>query len=126
MTTPTHTFKPGDGVEIYPIQAPGLRKFDDAKYAWLDVSWDIDARSNDRFPCRLEVNCMNEPGALAQIAKVIGERDANIDNLHMDRGSNDFVKMTIDLQVWDLKHLTNIITLLRGLSVVSSVTRIFG
>ena len=69
---------------------------------------------------------MNEPGALAQIAKVIGERDANIDNLHMDRGSNDFVKMTIDLQVWDLKHLTNIITLLRGLSVVSSVTRIFG
>jgi (p)ppGpp synthase/HD superfamily hydrolase len=36
----------------------------------------------------------------------------------------DFTDMLIDVEVWDLKHLRDILTGLRGLPVVSSVERV--
>ena len=51
----------------------------------------------------------NEPGSLAQIAQVIAEHDGNIDNIRMTRRAPDFTDVMIDLEVYDLKHLTDII-----------------
>ena len=48
---------------------------------------------------------VNEPGTLAQVAQVIAEHDGNIDNIRMERQSPDFTSLTIDLEVYDLKHL---------------------
>ena len=50
---------------------------------WIDVTWDIDPERRERFPARIVVTVLNEPGTLAQIAQVIGEADGNIDNLRM-------------------------------------------
>jgi len=38
--------------------------------------------------------------------------------------ATDFSQMVIDIEVWDLKHLTRIIAQLRARSVVSSAVRI--
>ena len=54
---------------------------------------------------------VNEPGSLAQVATVIAEHDGNIDNISMSRRSPDFTELTIDLEVYDLKHLNGIIAL---------------
>ena len=56
---------------------------------------------------------------LAQVAQVIAEHDGNIDNIRMDRQSPDFTSLTIDLEVYDLKHLTSIIAQLRAKDVVA-------
>jgi (p)ppGpp synthase/HD superfamily hydrolase len=72
------------------------------------------------------VQSVNEPGSLAQIAQVIAENDGNIDNIRMTRVSPDFTSMTIDLEVYDLKHLTAIIAQLRAKPVVADVTRVNG
>jgi RelA/SpoT family (p)ppGpp synthetase len=117
---------PGEAITIYPIQAAALKDFEDAPERWLDLRWDIDERTPQRFPARLSVQSVNEPGTLAQIAQVIAEHDGNIDNIRMTRRASDFTELTIDLEVWDLKHLTAIIAQLRAKAVVAKAERVNG
>ena len=116
---------PGEAITIYPIQSPALADFEDAPGRWLDVRWDVDDQAR-RFPARIAVQSVNEPGSLAQIAQVIAEHDGNIDNIRMERKSPDFTDLTIDLEVYDLKHLTSIIAQLRAKPVVAGAERVNG
>jgi GTP diphosphokinase / guanosine-3',5'-bis(diphosphate) 3'-diphosphatase len=115
---------PGEGITIYPIQSPTLQQYEDQPERWLDVRWDVDEGTPHRFPARLAVQSVNEPGTLAQVAQVIAEHDGNIDNVRMERQSPDFTALTIDLEVYDLKHLTAIISQLRAKAVVAKVERV--
>src|SRR6266700_1718816 len=103
---------PGEGITIYPIQSPALK--------------DVDESTPQRFPARIMVDNVNEPGSLAQVATVIAEHDGNIDNISMSRRSPDFTELTIDLEVYDLKHLSAIIAQLRAKAVVARVERVNG
>jgi GTP pyrophosphokinase len=117
---------PGEGITIYPIQSPALKDFEEEPERWVDVRWDIDESSPQRFPARLFLQNVNEPGSLAQIAQVIADHDGNIDNISMHRRSPDFTEQTIDLGVYDLKHLSAIINQLRAKAVVAKVERVNG
>ena len=115
---------PAQGITIYPIHAEALKAFDEEPERWIDVTWDIDEDNPQRFPARISVVVLNEPGSLAQIATVIGEADGNIDNVKMTNRGPDFSEMMIDLEVWDLKHLNDILAGLRAKDVVSAAERI--
>lgn len=117
---------PGEGVTIYPIQSPSLAAFDNEPDRWIDVRWDLESGSTQRFPARIKLQSINEPGSLAQIAQVIADHDGNIDSVNMKRRTQDFTDVTIDLTVWDLKHLNAIIAELRAKRVVSRVDRVTG
>ncbi|MEM7399477.1 MAG: bifunctional (p)ppGpp synthetase/guanosine-3',5'-bis(diphosphate) 3'-pyrophosphohydrolase [Pseudomonadota bacterium] len=114
---------PGQGITIYPIHAAALKEFDDEPERWIDVTWDIDEDNPQRFPAKIEVTAMNEPGSLAQIATVISEVDGNIQNIKMTNQVADYTEMLIDLDVWDLQHLNEILAGLRAKDVVSKATR---
>lgn len=115
---------PGEAVTIYPIQSPSLAAFDNEPERWLDVRWDLDDKRPQRFPARIVLNSINEPGSLAQITTTIAEHDGNIDSVSMVRPTPDFTDVTIDLTVWDLKHLSAIISELREKRVISRVERV--
>ncbi|HRJ69147.1 MAG TPA: bifunctional (p)ppGpp synthetase/guanosine-3',5'-bis(diphosphate) 3'-pyrophosphohydrolase [Beijerinckiaceae bacterium] len=117
---------PGEGITIYPIQSPALTAFDDEPWRWLDVRWDLEEGGRMRFPAQINLAVINEPGTLAEIAKVIGDTDANIDSIAMTSKSADFREMQIDLEVWDLKHLNAIIAELKTKPQVSRVERVNG
>jgi RelA/SpoT family (p)ppGpp synthetase len=117
---------PGEGITIYPIQSPALSEFEDNPERWLDVRWDEEDQAPRRFPARIAVQSVNEPGSLAQITQVIAEHDGNIDNIRMTRRAPDFTDVTIDLEVYDLKHLTAILAQLRAKSVVAKAERVNG
>jgi GTP diphosphokinase / guanosine-3',5'-bis(diphosphate) 3'-diphosphatase len=117
---------PGEGITIYPIQSPTLKEFEETPERWLDVRWDMDERTPQRFPARIAIQSVNEPGTLAQIATVIAEHDGNIDNVSMNRRSPDFTECIIDLEVYDLKHLNAIIAQLRAKKVVAAADRVTG
>src|SRR3978361_497548 len=110
---------PGEGITIYPIQSPALKDFEEQPERWLDVRWDVDESPPQRFPARILVDNVNEPGSLAQVATVIAEHDGNIDNISMSRRSPDFTELTIDLEVYDLKPLSAIIAQLRAKAVAA-------
>src|SRR5271165_6108331 len=76
---------PGEGITIYPIQSSALKDFEDTPERWLDVRWDIDGTTPQRFPARIALQTVNEPGSLAQIARVIAGHDGKIDNIRMSR-----------------------------------------
>ena len=117
---------PGEGITIYPIQSPALSEFEDNPERWLDVRWDEEEQAPRRFPARIAVQSVNEPGSLAQITQVIAEHDGNIENIRMTRRAPDFTDVTIDLEVYDLKHLTAILAQLRAKSVVAKAERVNG
>ena len=115
---------PGEGITVYPIQSPALQAFEDKPERWLDVRWDVEESSPQRFPARIKVNSVNEPGSLAQVTQVIAEHDGNIDNIRMTRRAPDFTELQIDLEVYDLKHLNAIISQLKAKEVVGGVERV--
>jgi RelA/SpoT family (p)ppGpp synthetase len=115
--------EPGQGITIYPIHAEALKEFDDQPERWIDVRWDTDENNQDKYPAQILVTAINEPGTLAQIAQIIGEAGGNIDNVKMNREAKDFTELLIDLEVWDLSHLNEIISGLRSKSVVSDIKR---
>jgi len=118
--------QPGSGITIYPIQSPALTAFDDHPERWIDVRWDIDEHMKERFPARITVAAINEPGSLAEISQVIAANDANIHQLSMARTAPDFTEMDFELEVWDLKHLTRLISQLKDIGCVSDVRRVHG
>jgi (p)ppGpp synthase/HD superfamily hydrolase len=115
---------PGEAITIYPIQSPALKAFEDTPERWLDVRWDVEESSPQRFPAQVKVHSVNEPGSLAQVAQVIAEHDGNIDNIRMTRRAPDFTELLIDLEVYDLKHLNAIIAQLRAKKVVANAERV--
>jgi (p)ppGpp synthase/HD superfamily hydrolase len=117
---------PGEAITIYPIQSASLSEFEDKPERWLDVRWDAEESTPSRFPARIAVQSVNEPGSLAQITQVIAEHDGNIDNIRMTRRAPDFTDVLIDLEVYDLKHLTAIIAQLRAKPVVAKAERVNG
>ncbi len=115
---------PGEGVTIYPIQSPALKEYDDEPERWLDVRWDVDEDSAARFPARIEVTELNEPGSLAQVTQVIADNEANISSIRTIKSAPDFSVILIDVEVYDVKHLNRLIAQLRARPAVSQVVRV--
>ena len=72
---------------------------------------------------RLSVVVANETGALGNLSTVIGKNGGNITNLKITNRTSDFFEMLIDVDVHDVKHLTNIMAALRATPVIHSVER---
>ena len=117
---------PGEGITIYPIQSPSLSAFDEEPWRWLDVRWDVEEGERRRYPARLIVSVINEPGSLAEVARVMAETDANIDNIVMRSKTRVFREMLFDIEVWNIKHLTTIITDLKAKPMIANVDRVVG
>lgn len=115
--------QPGQGIRIYQIHSPRLKEFEHE--GWIDVTWDVDPDMPGRFPARVSVTAVNAPGSLADIAKIIGEAGGNIDNVKMARKAADFTVMHIEVEVFDLVHLNQILAGLRARPTVATVERLF-
>ncbi len=120
-------FTPGDGITIYPIFAQGLEAFDTQPERWIDLTWD-NIEDGQRFPARINITIINEVGALAQVAQVIGEQGANIDELQLAarEGVRDFFDLTVLLEVEDVRHLNSVMNGLKAKAAVSQVSRVTG
>lgn len=114
----------GEGITIYPSQSKILAKCKEEGVELIDVRWDIDDDNPERFPARIRILVSNKPGTLAMVAEIIAQSDGNIQNLSMKVLVDEFMEMEIDIDVWGLSHLTQIIKQLNSKSVISKVDRI--
>ena len=108
-----------------PGTAPALQRFDDEPERWIDVRWDLDEANKSRFMARVMINALNEPGTLASVAQSIATLDVNIRGLNMVRIGTDFSELALDVEVWDLRQLNQLLSQLKDLDCVSTVTRAF-
>jgi GTP pyrophosphokinase len=116
----------GKGVTIHTIDCETLESFADAPERWLDVSWSMGPEGDGMHVGRLHVVLANGPGNLGSMSTVIGRANGNISNLKITSRSLDFFELMVDVEVSDVRHLTNIIAALRATPVVNSVERARG
>lgn len=113
----------GKGVVVHTIDCETLEDFAHVPDRWIDLSWGNGSQESESVS-RLSVIVQNQRGALAQIAHVIAESEANIANLKVAHRDAAFHSFLIDIEVRDLAHLTKIIAALRAAHVVASVDRV--
>ena len=116
----------GKGVMIHTIDCDTLENYADSPDCWLDVSWDPNEELQEDLTGRLFIMIMNEPGSLASLATVIAKNEGNISNLKTTHRSPDFFDLTVDVEVRDVKHLTDIIAALRATPEINTVERARG
>ena len=116
----------GKGVTIHTIDCETLETFTDSPERWLDVAWDTDNDDQSSHLGRVVVVVNNEPGGLGTLSMVIAKNHGNISNLKITNRSLEFFEMIVDIEVHDVKHLSNIIAALRTTPVISSVERARG
>lgn len=118
----------GKGVTIHTIDCRTLESFADMPERWLDVAWqddEVDSEMEARVG-RIKLVLLNEPGALSSLSTVIAKNLGNILNLKITHRSTDFFEMFIDVEVRNVKHLSNIIAALRATPAINSVERARG
>jgi len=116
----------GKGVSIHTIDCDTLDSFAETPERWLDVAWQLDGEADQLHTGRIQVTIGNEPGSLGTLTTLIGRNGGNISNLKIVHRSTDFFELLVDIEVKDVRHLTNIIAVLRALPVISSVDRARG
>jgi len=117
----------GKGVTIHTIDCETLEQFVQTPERWIDVSWDPDGGDSDqRHVGRVSVVVTNEPGSLSALSTTIAKNQGNITNLKITSRGQDFFEMIVDIEVRDVKHLSNIIAALRADPAINSVERARG
>jgi len=111
----------GKGVTIHTIDCDMLEQYADAPERWLDLSWNQD--DQDYQVGRVNLVVANEAGSLGNLSMVIAKNQGNISNLKITNRNADFFEMMVDIEVRDVKHLTNIMAALRASPAINSVER---
>ena len=112
----------GKGVAVHTIDCQSLEQYSNEPERWLDIAWGENAES-EMHTGRLKIMLANEPGALAELSNLVARAGANISNLNIINRTISYFEILLDLDVRDLKHLTDIITTLKGAKVISYVAR---
>jgi len=114
----------GKGVSVHTIDCESLESFHDMPERWVDISWDLGSSEDQIHTGRLSLVVANQRGGLASVATVVANGQGNITNLKITSRTKELMEMLLDIEVHDSKHLNDIMASLRGISVVSSVSRV--
>ena len=114
----------GKGVTIHSIDCEALENFADAPELWLDVSWTADTETPDVHIGRISTVIANERGSLGDMASLIARSLGNINNLKIIQRDPEFFTIVVDIEVQDVKHMSDILAALRANPAVQSVKRL--
>ena len=113
----------GKGVTVHTIDCMTLESFADSPERWVEVSWNVDDENGNKQVSRLNVTLVNEPGSLGELANTIATSGGNISNLKFTSRNLEFFDMTVDIEVENVRHLSDVMSALRAGKSVSSVDR---
>ena len=116
----------GRGVTVHTIDCETLETAAEQPDRWIDLSWDLKDSPSDMHVGRITLSVLNTPGSLGDLSTVIAKNNGNISNLKITHRSADFFDMLIDVEVRNVKHLTDIIAALRATPSINSVERARG
>ena len=109
------------GITIHRNECQNLKNFLNKPGKCSDVLWE---KSDDsEFLTSLVLTLKNEPGALADISKIISKNDSNIQSVTTKTLDENFTELTAKLAVKDIKHLELIKSQLKNNKTVTSIER---
>jgi GTP pyrophosphokinase len=116
----------GKGVTIHTIDCDSLEAFAATPERWIDVSWNVDEEDAAVHIGRINVTVHNEQGSLGNLTTVIAKNGGNITNLKITNRTLDFFDILLDIEIKDVKHLTDVVAALRATPSVNTADRARG
>jgi GTP diphosphokinase / guanosine-3',5'-bis(diphosphate) 3'-diphosphatase len=114
---------PGRGIVVHVASCPRLEAFDDQADQWVDLKWTELAKTGAVAVGRIRINAANERGVLGKLCAAVAQSNANIVKIATGERRADFIEITMEIEVEDLKRLTQILAALRSLAVVDRAVR---
>lgn len=111
----------GRGITIHTQNCKNIADFRKQPERWITVQWADDIGAT--FPADLHVEVTNQRGALATVAAVISDTDANIENVTLEDRDGIHTAINLTVAVRDRTHLARILRSLRKLDRVIRVMR---
>lgn len=114
-------FNSGLGITVHTNSCATAYKFDEMPELWVEVAWPRTSRH--RHSGRIKVLLLNEPGSLAKMCTVISQHSGNISFIQLEERKLNYFTFILDIEVADIDHLNNIISVLRSDKFIESAER---
>ena len=114
---------PNKGLVVHISSCPRLAEYDDRPELWRDLKWTELAKTGAVATARIRINASNQKGVLAKLCSAVAESNGNIVGISTGTRQPDFIELLMDIEVEDLKRLTQILAALRSLAVVDRAVR---
>jgi guanosine-3',5'-bis(diphosphate) 3'-pyrophosphohydrolase len=114
---------PERGVVVHTSSCPQLERYEDKPELWRDLKWTELAKTGTAAVARIRVSAANQRGVLAKLCAAVAESDGNIIGVATRTRQDDFIELVFEIEVEDLKRLTQILAALRSLAVVDHAVR---
>ena len=113
----------GKGVVAHAIDCPVLIDLEDQPDRWIDLHWQS-GRHAAANTVSLDLTIAHAAGVLGRICTLIGDRGANISDLHFVDKKPDYYRIVIDVDLRDVEHLHTLMMALDAESDVARVSRL--
>ncbi|WP_340694275.1 bifunctional (p)ppGpp synthetase/guanosine-3',5'-bis(diphosphate) 3'-pyrophosphohydrolase [Hyphomonas sp.] len=115
--------EPEKGLVVHVASCVKLAEYDDHPELWVDLKWTELAKTGAVAVARIRVNAANEKGVLAKLCTAVAQANGNIIRIATTERGTDFTEVVMEIEVEDLKRLTQILAALRSLAVVDRAVR---
>jgi GTP pyrophosphokinase len=118
-------FKEDKGIQVHAIDCDVLESYESYPELWIDLKWETEAGTHEHvYSVRIALEISNNPGSLGKVATLIGDYKGNIINLTVVERKDDFILIHIELDVYDLLHLQNILSAIEKVDYINSIERV--
>jgi RelA/SpoT family (p)ppGpp synthetase len=111
----------GRGVVIHRDSCRNLANFRKSSEKWINCTWENDI--DREFQTQIQVDTINKPGVLAEVAATIGDSGSNIEQVEVLGRHEDCSVLSFLILVRDRNHLARIIRGVRNMPNVVRVSR---
>jgi RelA/SpoT family (p)ppGpp synthetase len=111
----------GRGVVIHRNCCGNLSNFRKNAEKWIACSWE--EKIDREFSSQIQVDTINKPGVLAEVAATIGDSGSNIEQVEVLGRHEDCSMLSFLIKVKDRKHLARILRDVRNMPNVVRVAR---
>ncbi len=110
------------GIVIHTIDCDYLETLEDQPELWVDLGWRKSVEKTASVG-QIAVTLEHVPGALAAVTAIIGEAGGNVTNIKTLKRSPSFFDMIMDIEVTDVRHLSQIVAAMHASAYVVAVRR---
>ncbi len=115
---------PERGLTVHTSFCERLADYEDNLDQWVDLRWTELAKTGVVGVSRIKICAFHQKGVLAVLCSAVSEANANIVRVETGVRRAEFIDLIMDIEVEDVKRLTQILTALKSLAVVEDASRL--